>query len=257
MTSKFKQIGYLVKRESPTIFTGLGVLGVFSTVGLAIKATGPALGLIYQEKHMRAFHREEPSTINFDLSAKEILELTWKLYVPTAISGGITIACIVASNRVSLRRNAALMSLYSVSEVALQRYQAEVLELVGKNKAEKIRENVAQRQLNEDPLNDEEVFLTGAGNHLFFDALSGRYFRTDIETVRKSINSFNEELLNDMYSTLNDFYYELGIEGTEMGRNMGWNVDEYRILEVKFTTKIATNGEPCIVLNYPIMPRYL
>ena len=59
-----------------------------------------------------------------------------------------------------------------------------------------------------------------------------------------------------MFVPLNELYDMLGLEGTEMGRNAGWDVQNGK-LDIQFSAKIATDGEPCIVLSYPIEPRYL
>jgi hypothetical protein len=59
-----------------------------------------------------------------------------------------------------------------------------------------------------------------------------------------------------MYKTLNEFYSEIGLDETDMGRNMGWDV-ENGLLDVHYSALIATTGEPCVVLEYTIQPRFL
>ena len=36
---------------------------------------------------------------------------------------------------------------------------------------------------------------------------------------------------------------------------MGWNLDD-GLIEVYFNTALADNGQPCIVMEYDISPRY-
>jgi len=60
-------------------------------------------------------------------------------------------------------------------------------------------------------------------------------------------------IIGDMWVTLNEFYGELGLDPIPLGESIGWNVD--RLLEIDISGQIESEtGEPCIVLNYPIMP---
>jgi hypothetical protein len=59
-----------------------------------------------------------------------------------------------------------------------------------------------------------------------------------------------------MFLPLNDLYDMLGLEDTDMGRRAGWDVQNGK-LELQFSAKIATDGEPCIVLSYSVEPKYL
>lgn len=241
----FKKVMRFGEKESPNLLTTLGVAGVLSTTILAIKATPKALEVIQDE---------QMSSVK-DLMTVDKIKLTWRYYLPTVISGLITTACIISVNNIHVRRHAALGALYSITEGALKEYQQKVIEVVGKKKESDIRDEIAQDKLNTHPLT-EDLLLTGIGQHLFYDSLSARYFRSDIESVRRSINTFNADLLQDMYKVLNEFYDEIGIEGTDMGKNMGWDI-ENGLLDVRFSSKIASSGEPCVVLEYPVSPRFL
>lgn len=241
-----KSLGNTIDANSPAILTGIGVAGVLSTVALAIKGTFSAVYVL----------NEEETLSKRELMLREKLELVWKFYIPTAASSVLTITAIIGSNHISTRRNAALLSLYSMADIALQEYQDKVADMIGQKKEEKIRDEIAQDKLDSDPVNGREIIITGKGDYLFYDTLSGRYFRSDVETVRRAQNDFNELLFNDMYLPLNDLYGMLGLEATDLGRSTGWDVQNGK-LDLRFTAKIATDGEPCIVLAYTIEPRVL
>jgi len=241
-----RSVGNTIDANSPAILTGLGVAGVISTVALAIKGTSSAVLVINEVEAVKHEY----------LTQREKLELVWKFYIPTAASSALTIAAIIGSNHISTRRNAALLSLYSIADQALKEYQDKVVETIGQKKEEKIRDEIAKDKLDNNPLDGREVIITGKGNCLFFDTLSGRYFRSDLETVRRIQNDFNELLFNDMFLPLNDLYDMLGLEDTDMGRRAGWDVQNGK-LELQFSAKIATDGEPCIVLSYSVEPKYL
>jgi hypothetical protein len=245
-----RSLGNTLDANSPAILTGVGVAGVLSTVALAIKGTFSAAYVIFEEENLRGQEQYLP------LTQREKLELVWKFYIPTAASSVLTIAAIIGSNHISMRRNAALLSLYSVADQALKEYQDKVVEMIGQKKEEKIRDEIAKDKLDNNPLDGREVIITGKGTCLFYDTLSGRYFRSDLETVRRIQNDFNELLFNDMFLPLNDLYDMLGLENTDMGRRAGWDVQNGK-LEIQFSAKIATDGEPCIVLSYSVEPKYL
>lgn len=235
-------------KESPTIFSGLAITGVFTTTGFAVDATLKAQRVIDREHYER--QDDEP------FSKKETLGLVWKYYIPTVISGITTVSFIVLSNSINLRRTAAITGLYEVTQKSLKEYQKKVVETLGENKANKIDEALAQDKLDNNPVTDREVLVTSNGDALFFDTMSGRYFRSSIEFIRKTVNDFNQELLSEMYMPLNDLYYKWNLKPVKIGNDTGWNIDD-GLLEVSFTAKIADSGEPCIVLNYDVCPRKL
>jgi len=239
---------YVVK-ESPTILTALGVTGVVSTVGLAIVGTTKAIPMIEKEK----YERQDPAP----LPPLDVVKLVWKCYIPTTAMGAATISCIIGANAISRGRNAALASLYLLTKDTMKEYQDKVVEMVGKNKELKIRDEIAGDRLKKNPVENNNVIITGAGDVLFYDSLSGRYFKSDMESIRKNVNDFNAELIDEMYKTLNDFYYILGLEPVEMGKDAGWVADRGSLLDINFSSKIATNGVPCIVLDYKVYPKSL
>jgi hypothetical protein len=102
-------------------------------------------------------------------------------------------------------------------------------------------------------LENKEVIVTGKGETLFYDSLSGRYFKNDMENIRKAQNDFNSELLTEMYKPLNEFYHYISLQDTELGKNLGWDTDG--LLDIHFSAKIASNGVPCIVLEYRLQPK--
>ena len=249
------------------------MVGVITTAVMAVQATPKALSIIDDE----VFRRYEDSLIDKDISYVEylncpegysvsdriktlpkldLIRLTWRCYAPTMLMGGLTIGCIISANSINLRRNAALASVYSLTESALKEYQAKVVETFGEAKERKVRDEIAKDRLAKDPVANKEIIITGRGDTLCYDSIGGRYFKSDIEKIRKIENKLNRDMLNgDMFLSLNDVYYELGLSPTTLGEELGWDVQN-GLLEFDFSSQLTEDGTPCLVLNYSIEPRY-
>ena len=259
-----KNTGRVISKNSPTILTAMGVAGLISTVVLAIKATPKAEEILYHEADFRMDGWERQTGEHRDsypitpiISPVETVELVWKEYIPTAIMGSITIACMISANHISLRRNAALVSLLSIAETTLKEYQNKVKEQIGEKKEEKIQSEIAQDHIDAHPVQEKSVILTGNGSYLCYDTFSGRYFRSDIEALRKAENTFNQRLIRNDWLCINEFYYDIGLESIDLGDEMGW-IAERSLLELKFNTKMAKDtNEPCLVVDYFVSPHHI
>lgn len=238
-----RKTGLMLKKNSPTILTGLAVGGLFATVALAIKATPRAIQILENAE----------SKVEKPIKPMETIKLTWKCYIPTGLMGLATTGCIIGANSINLRRSAALASAYSITEAALKEYQAKVVETIGETKARKIKDEIAAERLKKDPVTNKEVIITGKGDMLCYDKISGRYFKNNIEQLRRVQNDLNHNLISEMFISLNEFYYAIGLPGIKIGEELGWNVD--RLIELSFSSMLSEEGEPCLVIDYCIGPR--
>lgn len=251
-----KKIGGVILKNSPAILTGISVAGVVTTTIMAVQATPKALELIKEERLERADNDENFIYGSTPLPTKDLIKLTWKCYIPTTIMGSLTIACIISAHTVNHKRNAALASLYSLTEKSVREYQAKVIETIGENKERQVRNAVAEQNIKDNPVTTKEVIITGKGEMLCYDTLSGRYFKSDVEKIRQSLNKLSRDLMSDMFISLNDVYYELGLSSTKLGDMLGWHIDD-GLIEPEFSSHLAEDGTPCLVLNFSIEPRYI
>ena len=241
----FKSIRMNAGKHSPEILMGLGIAGVITTTVLAVKATPKAAEIC---KGLKENSEEEPTKIDY-------IKATWKLYIPTAVSCAFTIACLVGVNSVNVKRNAALATAYQLSTTALSEYKDKVIETIGEKKEREVRDKVAKDKVNKNQASKATVVVTGKGDSLCFDVISGRYFKSDIEKIRKIENDLNRQMLTEMYISLNEFYDELGLDHISIGDELGWNVDN-GLIELNFSSQISDDGQPCIVVDYKIGPTY-
>lgn len=236
----------LVKKRSPEILTGIGIAGMITTTVLAVKATPKALMLI-EERKLDLEVDELPKL--------EVIKTVWPCYISAAATGIVSTGCLIGASSVNMRRNAALATAYALSESTLKDYQEKVVETLGEKKSEKIRDAIAKDKLDKKPVDENTIVVTERGNTLMFEPLSGRYFRSDIDIVKRIISDLNFSLVTDDYVSLNDFYCSIGLGETQMGDMLGWNVQSAKI-EVHFGTNLAANGEPCVVIDFVKPPIY-
>lgn len=249
LTKSMKHAQVMLGKKSPEILIGLGIAGFFATTVLAVKATPKAVKLIEKKKEELEL---EPTD---KLKPTEVVATCWKCYIPTVIAGATSATCIIGAQSVNARRIAALTTAYKLSETALTEYKDKVIETIGEKKEKLVRDKIDQDHIDKNPVNNKEVIVTKTGETLCYDSLSGRYFKSDIDEIKKAVNELNRRMLNDMYISLNEFYDELGLNHTAIGYELGWNIDD-RQIEVDFSAQIAEDDTPCIVVNYGVAPKY-
>lgn len=249
MNDKMRKIvkttkGFMSK-HSPEILTGIGVTGMIGSTILAVRATPKALYLIDEARNEK--HDE--------LTPVEVVKVAWKPYIPAVITGVVSAACIIGAGRVNYKRNAALATAYTLSERTLMRYKDKVIDTIGEKKEKEIREKIAQDEVDKKPVSTSQVIITSKGNTLCMDYQSGRYFRSDIDMIRKAINNLNRQIITQNYISLNEFYDMIGLEHIKNGDYLGWNIDDGEI-ELDLSATIVENDEACVVIDYNVSPKY-
>lgn len=263
ISKMMKAVTAATVKHIPELLIGVGIAGMFTAVVMSAEATPKAVRLIEEEKEKRnhaIFVKAKESGAEkcehiAKLKPMEIVQTTWKCYIPTAITFVASAACLIGAHSVSAKRSAVLATAYSLSETALSEYQNKVTETIGEKKEREIRDEIAKDHVNKDPVSKSEVIITEKGTTLCYDNVCGRYFKSDIDKIRQIINELNRRLMSEMYISLNEFYYELGLKSTEMGEDLGWNADD-GFIEVDFSSTLADDGTPCLVVNYNYAPRW-
>lgn len=246
LAKSFLSLKTAIKKHSPEILTGIGIAGMITTTVMAVRATPKALILIEERKEEIEAEK---------LEAMDMVKTAWACYIPAAITGTLSVACLIGASSVNARRNAALATAYTLSESALKDYQGKVIEMFGEKKNEAVKDAIAKDKVEKNPVVTREVIITEKGNTLCYDAISGRYFKSDIEKIKKAECELNRQMLDDMYVSLNDFYYEIGLDSVKLGDELGWNVDSGYI-DLSFSSQLASDGTPCLVIDYSVAPRY-
>lgn len=231
----------MVKSNAPEILTALGVSGVATTAYLAGKASYEAHALIVRSETTGGTAGDPKERF------KERAKLTWKLYIPATVSGAVTVGCIIGASRGNSKRTAAAVTAYSITERAFTEYKEKVVEQIGKGKEEKIRDEIAQDHVNKNPASSQ-ILMMGKGHVLCYEMYTGRYFKSDMESLRKAVNDINAVALREMYVSLEDFYDIIDLPHTSASDKVGWDFE--RPMELIFSTVLSEDGEPCLAFEY-------
>lgn len=195
-----------LRRNSSTILTCVGAVGVVATSVMAVKATPKALTLIEKAEEEKGEK----------LTKWETIKVAAPSYIPTVVTGAATIACIFGSNIISKRQQASLMSAYALLDNSYREYKKKVDEVYGEEAGEKVREEIAKDK------------YTGDGNlvdddkELFYDFYSGRYFESTKEAVMWAQYETNKAMFVNCAVGLNEFYTLLGLDPRSEYEDLGW-----------------------------------
>ena len=228
------------KRNSSTILTCLGAVGVIATTILAVKATPKAVKALEQAKEEKG---EE-------LTKVEKVKVAAPAYVPTAAVGVSTIACIFGANVLNKRQQASLMGAYALLNTSYKEYKKKTNEVFGDNADRRIEEAIAT---------SKKVFETvEKGKELFFDNFSMRFFSSTREKVYKAEVLINELLETRGMALLSEYYAAIGLPCSPGDYELGWSRSSgfaYGYDSIQFEYE-KSNEFTCIVMMTEPTPDY-
>ena len=216
-----------LRRSSPTILTALGIVGVVGTAVMAVRATPKALKLIKAKK-------DELETDK--LTPMELVQTTWRCYIPSALIGVGTITCIVGIGVMDKRNQAALTSAYTMLNESYKQYRQAAKKVYGEDADNKIHTEMAKDakvassdwgyqvyNMDMDP-ESEQV--------LFYDLTSKKYFTTTMAAVLNAQYHVNRNLSLRGDCSLNEYLSFLGVDGVDKGDEVGWDIS-YMVEELE------------------------
>ena len=228
----------IVKKHSPHILFGAGVVGVATSTVLACRATlrvgdeldqtqnriqaikSDALQPYLSNRHSSVADPRREIAIEY---TRGVFAIT-KLYAPAVLVGGLSIAALTGSHIQLTRRNSALTAAYVAIEKEFNEYRMRVreelgeereLELYHKGKFETI-EGERVLKLNEDGSTLYSRVFDESNRNWVPNAESNRTF---LEAQQRY---FNDRLMAYKHVFLNDIYDNLGFERTSEGQLFGW-----------------------------------
>ena len=281
-----------VRKYSPEILAGVGVVGVIASTVMACKATTKLNDILAESKEQL----EQIKTVAVDPAyadkyteddAKKDTTITYvqtgvkvaKLYAPSVILCTSSLGCLLASNNILKKRNAALSAAYMTVDKSFKEYRRRVAERFGDEVEKEIRYNIKAKEITTVDEEGNEVketvkVMEGADNPTtysdyarFFDE-SCPAWQNDPEynlTFLRAQQQYANDLLKAQGRLfLNDVYKMLGIDITKAGQVVGWVYDpdcpvgdnfvDFGIYDMsKERVRAFVNGyEPNILLDFNV-----
>ena len=245
-----------LKKAWPTILPILGMAGTIATAALAIKATPKAMRLLQQEKE--AWELEHDPDHELELTKMDIVQITWKSYIPAALVGFATLTCIAGAGIVNKRAQKSLASAYALLSEGYKRYRESANSVFGEDADSRIISEIAKKSyLSADGMAVYDPDDDVSEETLFYDLFSKRYFNSTMAAVINGQYHTNRNLQLRGEVPLNEYYEFIGLSEIPSGEQVGWSLDslmEQNIMWLDFDNRktMMDDGMEC----YIIMPFY-
>lgn len=287
----FNKLQFGIKKHSPEILISLGVVGAVASTVMACVATTKIKDILEESKaEIGEIHKEadkcEENNATVEQSTKKALTSVYlrtiikvvKLYTPSVVLGGLSLASIITSNNILRKRNVALAAAYAAIDNGFKTYRANVVERYGEDvdkelrygvKTQKITEKVTDTESGKETKTKKDVKVSSLGIDGYSDY--ARYFDCDCSEwshdheYNMMILRAKEHYANDLlrakgYLFLNDVYKELGIKESKAGQVVGWVYDKnndvgdnYVSFGIFETNRSTEDGvEPTIILDFNV-----
>lgn len=229
---------------------------IFAGFGIALGLVGTCKAVSEAPKVAKDIDNKKEE-LGRDLTMGETVVTAGKRYLPAIVTIGAGVVCVVESVSVGKKRYSALAVSYELLKEASETYKQKVIETIGENKEKKIEAAIAQDNVDKNPPKAETIYITEKGQTLFKDSLTGQYFRSDVNTVRRCALELANQELCDNYAGVPEWLLSLGLEVPDSMLGQGWSApDQGRLVTIDFTPVTAHkyNDEPCHTITYDPMP---
>lgn len=242
-----KHVGRVMQQNSPTLLSAVAVVGVAATGYFTFKATWQASKVLADKETMERVKGEGQTR-----TPQEKALLVWKLYIPAAGVAAATVGCIVASNRIQVRRLAAMAAAYGVLSGDFDEYRNKALEVLGDKKSKALDDKIAEEKMVASP--PPQGIPLEDGQQWFCDLSTMRYFKSDRAKVDKARNDLNYHLMHggDICADINTAYGFLGLDSTNVGGQLGWTSEQ--IVEFVLTPVFMPDGNTATGIKFTPEP---
>lgn len=236
--------GFTLKKYSPEILTGAGVLATVTAAVLAARATLKLEEVVAELEFRKGSVHEklENQQITADEAKRELIAAhrgfvfdLIKLYGPAVSLGTLGITSIVSAQGIMRKRNLAVLGAYKSIEQAYSEYRKRVVEAVGEDREREIRlglravdeSDETEYEGEDGPLaKDGLINSKGATDYsVLFDQFNPNYSTAPFYNqnfVKGQENFANQRLRSKGHLFLNEVYESLGFPATPEGALVGW-----------------------------------
>lgn len=219
-------------------------------------AASVGVGLTAYETHKAAVKATTLVVMNNDepMTKKEVVQECWKFYIPAAILGGGTIACILGSNTLNKKQIASLTAAYMALGKTYQEYRRQVAERIG-SEAEA---DILEKSKVEEPAEEDKQLLC-------YEPFSNRYFHATEAELYDAFYQMNRDFSLNGEVSINNLYSYLGLDYLPEKDDMGWcsdyMINEWEYFWIDFVANKQTTDDGLEVYQVyafqPPIPDYL
>lgn len=240
---------------------GIAALDKNSHVVTAVLGVGCFLFTIYEvaEETPIALQRleEAKQKKGEELTVKEKIVVAGPVYAPAILTGTAAVAFTAASPILASKKLATASAAYNLLKASSDEFQHYISKNLDAEKVSELKEKYIQEKMESNPPDEDLIQAAICENKMLcYDSVFGRYFMSSEDDIIKAQNVLNRRLFTEMWVTVNDFYFELGVKPMDIGDDLGWNVEDEMLDFDIHKYGVAANGQPCLVVTYNIGPRY-
>lgn len=254
LTRTFNRTSLKLQKHSPEILLVAGTVGVVASTVMACKATLKVEEIVDDAKQkidtihevaanpaMAEKYSEEDSKKDLAIVYTQTAVKFIKLYGPAVALGVASLGCIIGSNRILNKRNAALAAAYAAVDKSFKEYRGRVIERFGEKMDKELRYNIKAQEVEETTTDEngnevvtkKTIEVIDPNNYsqyaiIFDDGNEG--WDPDPERTKYFLiqqqNWANERLKARGHLFLNEVYDLLGAKRTKAGAQVGWVYDE-------------------------------
>ena len=213
-----KTCAKFLRKHGGTILAVAASVGVVATAIETGRASTKAQKII--EKNTIAIDCENYGKSCYTTKQK-VLDC-WKVYVPAAVLGGGTIACILGSNALNKKQIASLTAAYMALGKTYQTYRAQVRRTIGDQQENEIFETAKSIEMAE---KDQTVKNAATEKLLCYDPIGKRYFHATEAELLTAFYEANRDFNANGYIALNDVYGYLNLDFIPELHGRGWSID--------------------------------
>ena len=217
-----------LKQHSSTILTCVGAVGVVATAVTAVKATPTAVELLKAKEEEKG---EKLTTL-------ETIKVAGPAYIPSAIIGASTVACIFGANVLNKKQQATLASAYALLDSSYKEYRQAVQNVFGIEGEQHVIEEVAANKQVE---TDDDGMVT------IFDNFRLIFYKAKLEDIHEAKVYINDVYRKRGYVCLEEFYEKIGVEYLDPDYTYGWSSLDGQYLTGR--DGIEINCEPSVEKN--------
>lgn len=227
-------------QHSSTILTCLGAVGVIATAIMSATATPKAIANVEKAEEEKGEK----------LTATETVKVAAPAYIPAALMGISTIACVFGANALNKKHQASLASAYMLLDNSYKEYKRKTMELYGEEGHKRIVNEIVEDNYVENDIPKKEE-----GKELFFDFYSLQFFQSTMEEVIQAERYINHVMNTRGYVGLCEFYDELGLLCRDCDKDEGWSIGAgkflygYESVEFMHEPARAKSGEEFYILS--------